>query len=60
MSENRKLTILFVLLGNAFIAGGMVLKDYGGYLAIIGWLGGLVFLLFALRFVVKWARDENE
>jgi hypothetical protein len=60
MNKNRKLTILIAFLGHAFIAGGMGLKDYIEYSPFIGWLGGMMFQVLALRFAIKGIDSNNE
>lgn len=53
MSQNRKLTVLFCLLGTFFLAGGMLIKDLAEYAPVVGWTGGFLFFLLSSFYASK-------
>ncbi|MFC7321547.1 hypothetical protein [Halobacillus campisalis] len=53
MEKNRKLTILFIMLGSSCISGGMALHELAAYSTLTGWVMGLACQLTALRFAIK-------
>ncbi|MCP3031721.1 hypothetical protein LF817_10245 [Halobacillus sp. A1] len=53
MEKNRKLTILFIMLGSSCISGGVALHELAAYSTLIGWGTGLACQLTALRFAIK-------
>ncbi|WP_332699439.1 hypothetical protein [Halalkalibacter lacteus] len=60
MNKNQKTTIVFLLLGKSFIAGGLALKNFYLHSVTFGSIIGLVLILIALRFALKWAQDEKQ
>lgn len=59
MNRNQKLTIVFILLGNSFIAGGIALERYIKYTTLIGWIMGIICQAAAVIFAIKWGRDRR-
>ncbi|MFG6117676.1 hypothetical protein [Thalassobacillus sp. B23F22_16] len=59
MNKYQRQAVVFSLLGAAFIAGGMGMKDYVTFSPLIGWLFGLFCQIIALLSAIKWNRDER-
>jgi hypothetical protein len=59
MNKNRKLTIVFAMLGPSFIAGGIALNEYLEYSSLFGWMAGLASHVIALKFATKWERIKK-
>lgn len=59
MNKNQKTTILFLLLAKSFIAAGFALKSYFMHSLTAGGIVGLVFIIFALKSALKWAKAEK-